>query len=96
MKDSIINACIIFCCVILLLQKTDVSLIRQSGERSKWSIEEKEYLQQFVATSLQEDDESDNSYWARCAKTINLRFPNSMRTGKKICSIQYVNYQDFV
>lgn len=51
------------------------------AKRSKWSVEEKDYLQQFVATSWQEDNESDNSFWTRCSKEMNLRFPDSMRTG---------------
>lgn len=62
------------------LQKTSSdSLI--GGQRSKWSIDEKKFLQQLVVTSSPEDSESDNSFWARCAKTVNLRFPDSMRTG---------------
>ncbi|XP_060555031.1 uncharacterized protein LOC132715937 [Ruditapes philippinarum] len=45
-----------------------------------WSIQEKQFLHQYVRCNEQHG--TDTMYWTKCAEAMNVKFPVNLRTGR--------------
>ena len=47
-----------------------------------WSVEEKQYLHQYVISNVKHDKETDTMHWSKCGEAVNVKFPEKDGTGK--------------